>query len=216
MPMTDLSCFRVAAPRGHAGFIGGQLLVLFAPIQKVNRPKGTVSLLHSHHHAFCRYDVDVTSGNGSRRTQKRRLGDFVKVPLGDGSHAYGRVLSDAFFAFYDLRTSEELPIEEIATRPVLFYAAVMDYAVKRGRWVVVGNLPLPPNLLYAPPRFIQDPLRKDSFAIYEKGEIQAATKQECLGLERAAVWNPEHVEERIRDHYAGNRNKWLDSLRMLD
>lgn len=109
-----------------------------------------------------------------------------------------------------------MSIEKVCTRPVLFYAAVMDYALKRGRWAVVGNLPLPPDLVYAPPRFIQDPIRKNSFSIYEKGEIRAATKQECIGLERAAVWSPEQVEERIRDHYEGNRNKWVDSLGILE
>jgi hypothetical protein len=30
------------------------------------------------------------------------------------------------------------------------------------------------------------------------------------------VWEPEHVEERIRDHYAGRANRWAESLRIQE
>ena len=28
----------------------------------------------------------------------------------------------------------------------------------------------------------------------------------------AAVWDPQHVEDRLRDHFAGLPNKWVQSL----
>jgi len=37
-----------------------------------------------------------------------------------------------------------------------------------------------------------------------------------MGLERAAVWGPSHVEDRLRDHYAGRKNKWVESLRIKE
>lgn len=37
---------------------------------------------------------------------------------------------------------------------------------------------------------------------------------EVEGLERLAVWDPEHVEDRIRDHYNGVQNIWVESLRL--
>ena len=82
--------------------------------------------------------------------------------------------------------------------------------------MVVGNGPLENELRTPPPRFIQDALRPDQFRIYENGKIRSATKEECLGLEREAVWDPEHVEERIRDHYAGRKNRWVESLRIKE
>jgi hypothetical protein len=85
---------------------------------------------------------------------------------------------------------------------------------KRRHWVVVGNAPLDDSLLNPPPRFIQDALRKDLFRIYEKGQFSPATKEECIGLEREAVWDPTHAEDRLRDHYAGRKNKWVESLKI--
>jgi len=139
----------------------------------------------------------------------------VKVSLGDGSHTYARVPPDASFAFYDSRTTEDMAIEQVTGLPVLFFVAVMEHAVKEGRWPVVGHVPLD-NALQAPPKFIQDALNKNRFEIYEHGQIRPATRQECIGLERAAVWEPELVEDRIRDHYARRKNKWVESLKMSD
>ena len=65
----------------------------------------------------------------------------------------------------------------------------MDHAVKRGRWKIVGNLPLEENLQKPAPKFMQDRLRPDSFSIYEGGQIRPASKEECVGLERSAVWD---------------------------
>ena len=98
-------------------------------------------------------------------------------------------------------------------RPILFYVAVMNRAIKEKRWTVEGHSPLEEGL-QSPPRFIQDALNKKKFEIYEHGRIRPATRQECLGLEREAVWEPEHVEDRIRDHYAGRPNKWVELLKI--
>ncbi|MGK9337961.1 hypothetical protein KXR65_18390, partial [Sinorhizobium meliloti] len=37
--------------------------------------------------------------------------------------------------------------------------------------------------------------------------------EEADRLERAAVWSPEHVEDRLRDHLNGVSNKWWASMR---
>jgi len=150
-----------------------------------------------------------------RKLVKRKIGDILKIELGDGTHTYARTLPDATFAIYDARTSEDLPIMETVERPILFYVAVMNHAVKEKRWIVVGHKTLEEGL-QGPPRFIQDALNWKRFSIYEDGRIRPATRQECLGLEREAVWEPEHVEDRIRDHYAGRPNKWVELLKIRD
>jgi hypothetical protein len=149
-----------------------------------------------------------------KKGQRRRVGDVVKVEIGDGVHCYGRVLADADFAFYDSRSRVEIPLKEISGRPVLFFAAVMRYAVTTGRWKVVGNVALEGESLKAPPTFIQDALHPTRFEIYEGGQIRKSTREECAGLERTAVWDPEHIGDRLRDHYAGRKNVWLESLKM--
>jgi hypothetical protein len=150
------------------------------------------------------------------KAQKRVVGDIVRVDLSDGFRSYARVLNEALFAFYDNRLGEELPLNRIIALPILFQVPVMDHAVKRGRWVIVGNAPLDDRLLNPPPRFMQDAIRKDRFRIYVNGQIRPATKEECVGLEREAVWDPTHAEDRLRDHYAGRKNKWVESLKIKE
>jgi hypothetical protein len=154
--------------------------------------------------------------SGKTRKQKRAIGDIVTVNLGDGFHTYARTLEEGMFVFYDCRVKEELPIDQGISCPILFQVPVMDYAVTRGHWKVVGTAPLDDALKNPPPRFMQDALRPNMFSIYEKGKIRPAAKEECIGLERAAVWDPDHVEDRLRDHYAGRKNKWVESMRMKE
>jgi hypothetical protein len=148
------------------------------------------------------------------KAQERVVGDVVKIDLGDGTSTYARVLEEALFAFYDSRVPDDIPIDRVVTLPILFQVPVMDHAIKRGRWVSIGNIPLDFSLLNPPPRFMQDALRKDVFHLYEKGQKRPASKEECIGLEREAVWEPAHVEDRLRDHYAGRKNKWVESLKI--
>jgi len=146
--------------------------------------------------------------------QRRKVGDIVKIDLGDEFHTYARVLEEALFAFYDSRTREDPSIDEILSRPVLFIVSVMNHAVTRGRWKVVGNAPLDEALKNPPPRFMQDALNPHSFSIYDKGVIHPASEGECVGLEREAVWDPTHIEDRLRDHYLGQPNKWTEDLKI--
>lgn len=141
---------------------------------------------------------------------------MIEIELGDQTHVYGRVLRDASYAVYDSRSTKPESIDSVIDRPILFFVAVMDRAVKTGRWKVIGHRPLGEAESYPPPTFMQDRFDKKKYQIYERGQIRPSSRKECLGLERAAVWDPEHVEDRIRDHYAGRKNKWLESLALED
>jgi hypothetical protein len=94
----------------------------------------------------------------------------------------------------------------------------MNHAVTRGRWQVIGSVPLSQEERSVPIRFFKQDALTGDLTIYwegpEPGEVHEvpATREECMGLERAAVWEPEHVEDRLRDHFAGRPNKWLESL----
>jgi hypothetical protein len=46
------------------------------------------------------------------------------------------------------------------------------------------------------------------------GNMRRVTPEECVGLERAAVWDAEHVTARLRDHYSGRPNAYLESMQL--
>jgi hypothetical protein len=124
------------------------------------------------------------------------------------------MLESVDMAFFDARSTSDLRIEEIVGRPVLFRLAVHKSAYADGRWPKVGSAPVPEGLLGGVPRFMQDAIT-GRLSISEDGGVTSrpATFDECRDLERLAVWEPEHVEDRLRDHYAGVPNKWVESLR---
>ncbi|MDQ7994259.1 MAG: Imm26 family immunity protein [Luteibacter sp.] len=148
-----------------------------------------------------------------KRGGRPRVGDVVSIALDEaGTTAYAVVLEKSQFAFFDGRNASE--IDEVIRQAPMFYVSVMNSAVTTGRWPFVTARPERVAALKAPPTFIQDPINPEKFQIYDAGIMRPATRAECSALERTAVWDAEHVEDRIRDQYAGRENKWLLSLQI--
>lgn len=149
---------------------------------------------------------------------RRRVSDILKINLGGGMHSYGQVADEPLIVFFDGAFTDPLLPEQAIRLPVLFRIWVHNDAVKKGVWEVVGNLPLAPENAIEPCFYKQDvitgvlSLYHSTFA--DTGWERPASATECEGLECAAVWDAEHVEDRLRDHYSGQPNKWLENLRI--
>jgi Immunity protein 26 len=149
----------------------------------------------------------------------RKEGAFFEIKLPNGKFSYGRILPKATYAFYDIYSENKISdINEIDGKKVLFRVAVHNDAISKNRWKILGTLPLVKELMILPLKFIQDELEPSQFEIYEPntGKISPATKVEVIGLERAAVWDPEYVEDRIIDHFEGRPNRWFESLKIRE
>ena len=147
------------------------------------------------------------------KRQNRVVGAFLKIPLGDGEYGYGRILEEALFAFYDIKASQPVSLMEVESKPILFKIWVMRNSVGSGRWEIVGNKPLEENLKGQPHFFKIDPISK-AISIYHRSQERPATVEECEGLECAAVWSAVHVEDRLRDHFLGRPNKWVEIMKI--
>ncbi|HEX6683467.1 MAG TPA: Imm26 family immunity protein [Candidatus Limnocylindrales bacterium] len=141
-------------------------------------------------------------------------GDIVRIDYAEDRHTYGQVLTTPYVGIYDLQATGDMNIGEIIAAPVLFVVAVYDRVVSRG-WSSVGKAPDGAPRIAIPEYFMQDMFQPASCQIIDaQGNARPATPQECAGLERAAVWDAVHVEERLRDHYAGRPNAYLESLKL--
>jgi hypothetical protein len=144
---------------------------------------------------------------------RKRPGTIVRIDLDDGYHTYGRELQHPFLAILDARTKEEMTPEQIVAHRPLFIVGVFDQALKR--WKPIGYVPLLPNELPVPDRFIQDIINPNDCRIVNAyGDERPATIAECEGLESATIWDSDEVEDRLRDYYAGRTNVWVESLRV--
>ena len=150
------------------------------------------------------------------KRQWKVVGAFIKIKLPNGRNSYGRILENANYAFYDLITeNDNVNLEQIANQKILFIVAVYDDAITSGRWIKIGKLPLEPDLQLLPPKFIQDKLNPDSFELYNPntGNTKSVIRQDCIGLERAAVWEPNQVEDRIIDYLNSKPNIWVERMK---
>jgi hypothetical protein len=134
------------------------------------------------------------------------------VDLGGGQIAFAHVLQSPLFAFYDLCAPNIPQIDKIVAAPIAFKIWVMKHAVTDGIWPVIGHVPIL-DMDEAPKFFKRDRITGALSITCTGAEEEKATLAECLRLECAAVWDPRHVTDRLRDHFAGRPNKWVESMR---
>jgi hypothetical protein len=148
------------------------------------------------------------------RKKTDKPGTFFRVPLSDGSFGYARMLESSYTAFYKYRTSEpDLDLDSIASKPVLFKTAVRQLAFNA--WELIGWRELEEHLIQPLVRFMQDVGDFRQCTIFDTvGNEWAAKPEECIGLERAAVWEQHGIEERLLDALMGRPNAEEERLKV--
>jgi hypothetical protein len=146
--------------------------------------------------------------------QKHTAGAFVRIALADGSFGYGRLLESPYAAFYNHRTtSPDSELDRIASKPILFRIAVRHLALDA--WEFIGQRALEEHLTQPVVQFMQDLGNFRRCTIFDTaGNERAAEPQECVGLERAAVWEQASVEERLLDAFQGRPNADEEHLKV--
>lgn len=149
-----------------------------------------------------------------RTSQRRTVGAVLSVHVGGAAVCLAVTLPEADFAFFGPSSLKDAASSALFSHPALFIISVHKTAWSTGRWLKIGKVEVPSHLLAPQPKFIQDGLKPNKFSLYIGGVIRSATRAECEGLECCAVWDPEHVEQRLQDHLAGVPNKWVEQLRI--
>ena len=150
------------------------------------------------------------------KKQRWTLGAIIKIPLTLSKHSYGQLLDKNSVAIFNINTDKDYALENILNTESLFIVAVYNRVITSGRWPKTFKADLRKEFRILPLKFIQDPVDTDNYELYDPntGEIRKSDKKSCLGLECSAVWEADHVESRIIDHFAGRQNIWLQQLRL--
>ena len=133
-------------------------------------------------------------------------GAFLRIPLADGSFGYGRTLEMPYEAYYDHRTeTPDSDLDRIASKTLLFRIAVRH--LKPSSWKAIGWKVLDEKLTQPIVQFLQDLGDFRYCTIFDTaGNSRNADPQECVGLERAGVWEESGVEGRLLDTFMGRPN----------
>ena len=150
--------------------------------------------------------------------QRITEGAILEINIENQYYVYAQILKKGHgCAFFDYQTKDRLTdISSLKTASVLFIVAVYNDIITQGHWLKVGKLPIREDLSILPMQFIQDTLNSEKYSLYNPntGEITPTAKDKVVGLERAAVWDAHHVEDRIRDYYLGVPNAICERLKL--
>jgi hypothetical protein len=127
--------------------------------------------------------------------KKVQLGDVFSIPLPDGKFAFCRKFRDANIAVYKriAVAKDDVPEEE----EYAFFVGVYDDVLKSGEWEIVSKRPfLTEEESWPPPMCAVDQISGRK-RIYHKGEFRSASEDECNKWEVAAVWDKDHIVDRI-------------------
>jgi hypothetical protein len=133
-----------------------------------------------------------------------RIGEVIQFSLPDGNFAYGRQLRDSAVAFYR-GVSSQPGHPPIGSRDFQFIVGVYLDVVRSADVPIVGYDPLDADEDGWPPAgVITDPIT-GAKRIYERGSMRPAVGDEWVGLETAAVWDRNHIVDRLM----GDGEKWM-------
>jgi hypothetical protein len=135
---------------------------------------------------------------------KTKIGDIFEILLEEGAVCYAQALNEPEYAFYNIS-----PLNNKKIKPI-FRLWVHKSAIKE--WNKISNQPLSADLKVDIPRFKQDSIN-GSLSIYQGENEEPATHEQIQGLECAAVWEGNHIKDRLTDYLAGRENIWVESMR---
>jgi hypothetical protein len=147
------------------------------------------------------------------RTPYWTPGNVVEIEL-PGAWAYGKVIDFPLMAFYAARTERVTDLARLQGERFAFRIWVMKYAIGKKGWPLIGSLEVSADESAEQWFFKKDRIsgRITKYRDSASAEIPA-TVAECAGLECAAVWDPIHIESRLRDALVGKPNAIVESLR---
>lgn len=149
------------------------------------------------------------------KRQKEIPGAIVKVPFDGEYHTYARVLNYGDLAFYDCKTKEDIGnLKDVTSKPILFKCIVNINGVQRGKYPIIGEVPLEDTLKDSK-YYLAPPVGSNQYRISANGGIRNASREECVGLEPGIIWDPVHIDVRLTDHYAGRENQMLKTMDTL-
>lgn len=128
--------------------------------------------------------------------KRRKLGDVYAITLPDSSYRFGRLLHDDAIQIFR-QPSGTLEFNPQIMRDVDFTVAIYRSAFKDSRLVFVTNIPFQNEDESWPPKTYLHHILNDTYSVYNRGQIFPSTKNECANLEPTAVWELEHIIDRI-------------------
>jgi hypothetical protein len=146
-----------------------------------------------------------------RRFLDDTIRTFYAIPL-NGEFGFGRMVRDGDLACYAIKSPTIPSLDEIERAPVLSVVTVHFDEFVTGRWQEIGRRPVSGAADTPVKYFREDPIT-GFLDIYVEGEFQPYAGEDLTRMERLSVWNAEHIESRLKNHFAGRPDPSVEALK---
>lgn len=132
-------------------------------------------------------------------------GDIIAIPLSGKKYAFAMVLKDPGISVYDYIGNDQN--DKPKTAKYLFTVWASFKSLEKNNVRVIGHEEVTsPEDIALPPMWRRD-LISGAYEIYKDGKFIPSDRFECEPLEVAAVWDYEHIVDRVNGD-----DKWQKSL----
>lgn len=135
---------------------------------------------------------------------RKKLGDVYAIPLPDNTFAFCRVFQGSSAAFYKHRgrSAADLPPAEEYEFTVFVYRHAFR------KWLFAVNRPFKKEEEAWPPAACWVDQITGKGSLYSKGQQVPCSYDECKDLEIAAVWDSNHLVDRLMGNH-----KWESCMK---
>ena len=146
-----------------------------------------------------------------KKKQRFKEGSIVKLKLSRNKFIFGRLLPGFRISIYDFLINSDKDmssIDKIIKSKILLTVGIYKTIVTKGIFEIVGFKELTQTEIdKIPPMFMQSLGNYEDCTIFYKNGIEhKVLPEDCIGLERSAVWDEHSLVERIEDYYNKKRN----------
>lgn len=137
---------------------------------------------------------------------KFKEGDFFRIPLSNGRFAFGRVLKNSWGFYNYISNSGEVEISNLLDANYAFKIWVSEFALNKGIWEIFANAELNDSESQKEFFYKQDKINHKVWKTLTGAEEEPITTADCENLELAAVYDPEHVVERLEYYFSDDED----------
>ena len=138
--------------------------------------------------------------------RKWREGDIYAIESRENSFSRFRLLTAPLAEFYGDFSARA---EDLELKDPVFKIAIHRSVIRSPKVIKIGYRALSEADRVEERFFKVDPIAKKLYVMWLSGREEISSYSECKHLERASVWEFQHVAERLNDLSIGKTNKWV-------
>jgi hypothetical protein len=153
------------------------------------------------------------------KRQKFQEGAIVKIEISENRLAFARLLPGYKIGIYNYvsRKGQTFSHDEIISSDIFIYLSIYRTVITKGIYEIIGFKDLQKEEVEKiPPQFMQDSSNVNDCIIFDyNGNEYKTNPENCVELERSAVWDEHSIKQRIEDNFAGRKNFHRELQRVI-